>query len=90
MEWFREHEIKLLDWPSRSPDLNLVENVWKMLSDIVYNRKQFVRKNNLWLAIQEASQSIMNSKRLVIQNMFNKYNSRLLQVIDVKGQTIKY
>ena len=61
-----------------------------MLSDIVYDRKQVSSKTDLWLAIQEASQSTMNSKRLVIQDMFNNYNSRLLQVINVKGQTIKY
>jgi len=90
MAWFWDHEIKLLNWPWCSPDLNLVENVWKMLTDIVYDRKQFASKNDIWLAIQEASQSIMDSKRLVIKDMFNKYNSRLLQVIDVKGQTIKY
>jgi len=88
--WFWDHEIKFLDWSSRSSDLNLVENVWKMLLDIVYDWKQFTSKNDLWLAIQKAGQSIMNNKRLIIQNMFNKYNSRLLQVIDVKGQTIKY
>jgi len=87
--WFQDHKIKLLDWLSCSPDITLVENVWKMLLDIVYDRKQFARKNYLWSDIQEASQSIMDSKRLVIQDMFNKYNSRLLQVIDVKGKTIK-
>ena len=87
---FRDHKIKFLDWPSCSPYLNLVENLWKMLSDFVYDQKQFASKNDLWLAIQETSQSIINSKRLVIYDMFNKYNSRLLQMIDVKGQTIKY
>ena len=65
MGWFREHEIKLLD----SPGLNLTENVWKMLSDIVYNGKQFKSKNDLWKAIQEPSKTIMNSNHLV-QEMF--------------------
>ena len=36
MAWFREHEIKLLDWPSRSPDLNLSFHI------------QFIYKKNLW------------------------------------------
>ena len=87
--WFREQEIKLLDLPSRSADLNLTENIWKMLSDIVYDEKQVINKD-LWIVIQEACQSLMNSTRLVVREMFNKYNLSLLYVIDLKWKTITY
>ncbi|EFN63808.1 hypothetical protein EAG_12176, partial [Camponotus floridanus] len=30
--WFRNHpEIQLVNWPARSPDLNLIENVWAQM-----------------------------------------------------------
>ncbi|EFN83312.1 Transposable element Tc3 transposase, partial [Harpegnathos saltator] len=30
--WFRYHpEIQLIPWPARSPDLNLIENVWAQM-----------------------------------------------------------
>ena len=29
---FAALKVELLDWPSRSPDLNIIENCWSMMS----------------------------------------------------------
>ncbi|GAB0099677.1 hypothetical protein DMENIID0001_155640 [Sergentomyia squamirostris] len=34
--WLAEKKIKLLPWPARFPDLNLIENLWGILANTVY------------------------------------------------------
>ena len=31
-------QFPVIDWPVKSPDLNIIENIWKMLQDIIYDR----------------------------------------------------
>ena len=31
MDFYKSTKINLIDWPFRSPDLNIVQNIWKMI-----------------------------------------------------------
>ena len=46
--WLRSKNVKLLDWPAKSPDLNIIENVWGLLARRVYaHGRQFDKLEDL-------------------------------------------
>ncbi len=46
-DWFIEQGIKVIDWLPYSPDLNLIENLWKQLKDeIIQAHPEFLTMGN--------------------------------------------
>ena len=39
VQWKRENELNCLIWPSQSPDLNIIENVWRTIKIKLQNSK---------------------------------------------------
>lgn len=88
-DFFRSKNVHLLEWPVRSPDLNIMENIWSMLVDIVYDKKQYENTTDLWEAIRAAADLISSEKVLQVENLYRDITARLIEVIEAKGQTIK-
>lgn len=87
-EYFRAHNINVLDWPSKSPDLNPVENVWAMLVKTI--RKANVRPRNV-----EGLLEVINNawEEVTEEYCFQLYRSmprRLGEVIEHNGGITKY
>ena len=90
MAWLKSNFKKMIEWPARSPDLNPVENLWKMISDIVYDGKTFDNELDLWDAIERACAKLMAEKREVLVNLTKSLPKRLLKVIKNKGGLTAY
>lgn len=39
LKWMKDNKIRLLSWPARSPDLNIIENAWDQIERIIQNKK---------------------------------------------------
>ena len=84
---FSRNNITLLDWPSHSPDINIIENFWSSMNEIIYKNKQYYNTKELINAIHDAAQKI--GKKTII-NLYETYSNRLIDLIKYNGQKIYY
>lgn len=88
MEWFREKNIRLLDWPSRSPDLNPIENLWGNLSRRVYGAgRTFCTVEDLKQAVNREWAQIPITE---LQSMVLSMPNRIFEVITNAGGSTHY
>lgn len=80
--------FQVLKWPARSPDLNIMENVWKMISDILYDDCQPKSKHELVHRLHNAVLEINSHKRSIIIDLYRNFRYRLPKVLICKGNII--
>lgn len=85
---FANSGIKSMSWPSQSPDLNIIENVWlyikRKLQPRVYNIKN---SQDLYREILQIWQSIQSD---YIKSLYSSIPRRIKNVIRLKGHLTKY
>ena len=87
-EYFKKKNIPLLEWPPYSPDLNIIENLWGIVSRRVYeDGRDYKSTDDLWENVSEAFTSISSE---LITNLYNLIPKRFVSVLEQKGKRSKY
>lgn len=86
MKWFKKNKIEIMKWPSQSPDINPIENMWfRFKSEI--RKKKFNNIQDLKQNIEEIWKSTPVS---YCKALSDSMPTRIKQVIANKGKHTKY
>ena len=89
-EYFKKSGIQLLDWPPNSPDLNIIENIWALLCSLVYQNGPAKTLKDLEYLLLEAVKTFNEKKRGDVVMLYSSIRKRLCDVLQSKGNRIKY
>ncbi len=80
-EWLRKKHFKVLEWPSQSPDLNPINNLWRELKLCVAQRQP----RNLKDLEKTCMEEWAKIPAAVCANLVKNYRKRLTSIIVNKG-----
>lgn len=86
--FLRNHRINKVTWPSRSPDMNPIENLWAHMSRIVYrNNAHYANPEQLRTAVMNCWDAITQEE---INNYVASFPQRLDEVARVNGDATRF
>ncbi|GFV88323.1 transposable element Tcb1 transposase [Trichonephila clavipes] len=81
--FFVNHQIELLPWPARSPDLSPIENMWSMVAQrLIQITPPAVTPDQLWHRVEAAWSALPQEH---IQSLFESMPRRVAAVISNNG-----
>ena len=86
LQFYYEKNVKLIDWPPYSPDLNPIENVWALMKRKISGRK-FTSMNSLKNELYKIWADIEIE---TIEKIWMSIYDRIQDCIDSEGKLTNY
>lgn len=84
--WLSDNAITVLDWPSSSPDLNPIENIWEIIKHKI-SKMAIQSKSELTTIVEQQFKLVDDSS---IQGVIRSMKNRIQLVIEKEGDYIGY
>ena len=82
-DWFKTKNIDVLDWPTKSPNLNPRENLWGILQRRIYKNKcQFEDRETLKSCIKQYWNEIPSE---TLGKLIDSIQNKCVEVLQLKG-----
>ena len=86
--WLANKSLPLLDWPSNSPDMNIIEHVWDYLDHQVHSQSPLPQSTKqLWAILKEEWDCIPTD---FIHSLYDSIPCRLDELVLAKGGNTHY
>ena len=89
-DFLLNESINVLPWPPYSPDINVIENIWYILSQYVYDGIEIKSIHQLKCRIAIAVRRFNEENKGTVENLYKSMNSRLVNIICKRGERINY
>ena len=89
-EYLDEQEFNTIEWPSHSPDLNPIENVWGLLKDRVWERAEDLESKEDLIELIKDIFWKGNMIKLAIRRCYESMPYRMAKVVEGEGQSCGY
>ena len=78
-------KYKKIECPESNLDINIIENDWSVISNLVYQNKQYINKDYLINGKLDGATKI--DKNMII-GLYNSFQKRLINLIKGKGKRL--
>jgi hypothetical protein len=87
-QWKQGNNINTLPWPPQSPDINIIENMWKVLKLRVQRRTNEIRNaGDLETVVRDIWSDL---PLLYIRSLYSSLPRRIRCVLRTRGHITKY
>lgn len=87
-EWFSEFGIDVPEWPAKSPDLSVIENIWGRIK-LLLQREEVLTVADVERVVPKLWNKVTSDVGY-LNNLYNSIPSRVQKVLDNDGARIRY